>query len=490
VATESVTSSILTSMSSGSGIDITKLARDLADVEKEPKENRITTAKTASEAKISAYAVLKFNVNQLVGVFNSLNDENELATPSASSSYDLKVKVSSTNGSTPSGNYDFSVSSLAAAQRNISNQFSSASESLNSGGAFSLSITTASGTSNTVSIAAGADTPQGIVSAINAANLDVAAALVAESDGTSPNYRVVLTGQTGSSNGFTVSSTLSDADLGFHDSSNGNSQTAGGINSQQSSADASISFNGLALTRSSNVLTDVIEGATVNLLDAHSSGDSTSITIASDRTTLKDKLQTLVSAYNDLRFALDEISDPESEEEEVGGALARDISIIRTVKDTIYRAITQDSSTASGSLNGLRDIGFNFSLSGDLNFDETTFDTVADTSFADVAMMLSAGTNDQSKYDGQAQGLAADAIETLDVLTDSIDGVFTTRTASARKAITDYETQLRELETRMEAVYERYLAQFTVMETLVNQLNSTRESLTDTWANMGNFNKK
>jgi flagellar capping protein FliD len=42
----------------------------------------------------------------------------------------------------------------------------------------------------------------------------------------------------------------------------------------------------------------------------------------------------------------------------------------------------------------------------------------------------------------------------------------------------------------MEAVYERYLAQFTVMETLVNQLNSTRESLTDTWANMGNFNKK
>ena len=490
MSTESVTSSILTSMSSGSGIDITKLARDLTDVEKEPKENRITAAKTASEAKISAFAVLKYNVNQLAGVFNSLNDANELATPAASSANDLKVKVSSTNGSTPTGNYDFSVSSLAAAQRNISNQFSSASQALNSGGAFNLSITTASGTSNTVSIAASADTPQGVVSAINAANLGVSAALVAESGGTSPNYRIVLTGQTGSSNGFTVSSSLSDADLGFHDSSNGNTQSSGGISSQQSSADASISFNGLALTRSSNVLTDVIAGATVNLVGTHSSGDSTSVTIASDRTTLKDKLQTLAAAYNDLRFALDEISDSESEEEEVGGALARDISVIRTVKDTIYRAVTQDSSTASGSVNGLRDIGFNFSLSGDLNFDETTFDTLADTSFSDISVMLSAGTNDQSKYDGQAQGLAADAVETLDVLTDSIDGVFTTRTASARKAITDYEAQLRDLETRMEAVYERYIAQFTVMETLVNQLNSTRESLTDTWANMGNFNKK
>jgi len=28
------------------------------------------------------------------------------------------------------------------------------------------------------------------------------------------------------------------------------------------------------------------------------------------------------------------------------------------------------------------------------------------------------------------------------------------------------------------------------METLVKQLNSTRESLTDTWSNMGNFNNK
>lgn len=489
MSTESVTSSIITNMGSGSGIDITKLARDLTDVEKEPRENRLNVAKTASEAKISAYAVLKYNVNQLVGVFNSLNDANELATPAASSSDALKVKVSSTSGSTPTGNYDFSVSSLAAAQRNISNQFSSASESLNSGGAFNLSITTASGASNTVNIAASADTPQGVVSAINAANLGVSAALVAESGGTSPNYRIVLTGQTGSSNGFTVSSTLSDADLGFHDSSNGNSQSSGGISSQQSSADASISFNGLALTRSSNVLTDVIAGATVNLVGTHSSGDSTSITIASDRTTLKDKLQTLVSAYNDLRFALDEISDPESEEEEVGGALARDISVIRTVKDTIYRAITQDSSTVSGSVNGLRDLGFNFNMTGNLNFDETTFDSVADTSFSDISVMLSAGTNDQSKYDGQAQGLAADAIEVLDVLTDSIDGVFATRTASARTAITRYETQLRDLETRMEAVYERYITQFTVMESLVNQLNSTRESLTDTWANMGKFDK-
>ena len=103
--------------------------------------------------------------------------------------------------------------------------------------------------------------------------------------------------------------------------------------------------------------------------------------------------------------------------------------------------------------------------------------------------MLSAGTNNQSRYDGQSQGLAADAIIKLETLTDSISGIFVTRTESAQTAIKRYEADLQALETRMEAVYERYLKQFTVMESLVNTLNSTRESMATTWENMGNFGK-
>jgi len=103
--------------------------------------------------------------------------------------------------------------------------------------------------------------------------------------------------------------------------------------------------------------------------------------------------------------------------------------------------------------------------------------------------MLSAGTDNQSRYDGQSQGLAIDAIAKLEVLTDSISGIFATRTESTRQKLSSYSEDLLALEVRMDALYERYLSQFTVMETLVKQLNSTRESLTDTWNNMGNFNK-
>ena len=112
------------------------------------------------------------------------------------------------------------------------------------------------------------------------------------------------------------------------------------------------------------------------------------------------------------------------------------------------------------------------------------------SSASDVAMMLSAGTNDQSEYDGQPQGLARDAVTTIEALTDSVDGLFVTRSQSSQNAVSEYEADLEELDVRMTALFDRYIAQFSVMENLVNQLNSTRNSLADTWMNMGNFNKR
>ena len=119
-----------------------------------------------------------------------------------------------------------------------------------------------------------------------------------------------------------------------------------------------------------------------------------------------------------------------------------------------------------------------------------TFDAVMQSSADDVAIMLSAGTDNQSKFDGQPQGLARDAIAEMETLTDSIDGLFATRTQSSITALSGYEEKLEELDVRMSELFDRYIAQFTVMEALVSQLNSTRTSLADTWMNMGNFNNK
>jgi flagellar hook-associated protein 2 len=300
----------------------------------------------------------------------------------------------------------------------------------------------------------------------------------------------MLVGATGASNSFVVSSALSDSDLGFHDTSNGNTADNSGTKSLQNPADAALTYNGVSITRSSNSVNDVIPGVTLSLNGTHSGGATSSVNVVSDQATLKTKLQDLVALYNDVKFAMDELSNPDSEEDEVGGALAKDLATIRTVRDTIYQAVTQDSSTPSGNVKALRDIGVSVTRDGALSFTESTYDTVAASSFDDISVMLSAGTNNQSRYDGQSQGLATDAVIKLETLTDSISGIFVNRTDSAKTAIKRYQADLESLEKRMEAVYERYLQQFTVMESLVNTLNSTRESMSTTWENMGNFNKK
>jgi len=244
------------------------------------------------------------------------------------------------------------------------------------------------------------------------------------------------------------------------------------------------------LERASNNVADALQGVVLDLKSVSASGSTTQIKIEQSQTQIKASLEELVATYNATRYALNEISDPESTDQDVGGALSSDFAAIRQVRSVIYRAVTQNSSTASGTITALRDIGIELTLDGDLKFNELKFDTVMKTSADDVVKMLSAGTDNQSKYDGQAQGLARDAIADIEVLNDSVDGLFATRTNTSLKAIGQYESDLEELDVKMNALFDRYMAQFTVMESLVSQLNSTRTSLADTWMNMGNFNKK
>ena len=137
MATDNIASSVMQTLGGGSGIDIVKLARDLTDVEKLPAEEKINASQEATEAKISALAVLKFNVQALVDQFNALNDASELATPIATSSDSSVVSVTSTDGSAQSGLSNFHVDALATAQRNLSDVYSSTSQAINGGGAVS-----------------------------------------------------------------------------------------------------------------------------------------------------------------------------------------------------------------------------------------------------------------------------------------------------------------------------------------------------------------
>ena len=457
MATSDVASSVLLNMGNGSGIDIIKLARDLADVEVMPQQDRVTRAKTDTEAAISAYAVLKYNVELLTEQFNGLNDAQELATPVAVSSNTSAISIGSTQGSAVSGSHQIDVTQLAASQRNRSSEYTSSTETLNSGSAFDITVTS-NGSTQTISVDAGDDTPAGVVAAINASGTGFTATLI-DTDTAGTNYRIVLQGPSGEDNAFTVSST---PDLGFH--------TAG--NQLQSAANALLKVDGMSIERTSNTISDAISGVTLNL-NAVASG--TSLQVTNDTTTLKEKLEELVATYNVVQVVLNELSDPDSTEEEVGGALSNDMAFVRSVRDAIYAAVTTDSSTPSGDVSALRDLGIELTKTGSLSFNEATYDEVVLNNFSDVVTMLSAGTTNQSAYDGADQGLAFDSMEVINGLMDSIDGIFAVREDTATQQLKTYEDRLLAIELRMEKVYQSYLKQFSVMEDLVNTLNNTRD---------------
>ena len=473
MATSDVASSVLLNMGNGSGIDIIKLARDLADVEVMPQQDRVTRAKTDTEAAISAYAVLKYNVELLTEQFNGLNDAQELATPVAVSSNTSAISIGSTQGSAVSGSHQIDVTQLAASQRNRSSEYTSSTGSLNSGSAFNITVTS-NGSTQTISVDAGDDTPAGVVAAINASGTGFTATLI-DTDTAGTNYRIVLQGPSGEDNAFTVSST---PDLGFH--------TAG--NQLQSAANALLKVDGMIIERTSNTISDAISGVTLNL-NAVASG--TSLQVTNDTTTLKEKLKELVATYNVVQVVLNELSDPDSTEEEVGGALSNDMAFVRSVRDAIYAAVTTDSSTPSGDVSALRDLGIELTKTGSLSFNEATYDEVVLNNFSDVVTMLSAGTTNQSAYDGADQGLAFDSMEVINGLMDSIDGIFAIREDTATQQLKTYEDRLLAIELRMEKVYQSYLKQFSVMEDLVNTLNGTRDYVKqqlDSIANIGQDN--
>ena len=79
--------------------------------------------------------------------------------------------------------------------------------------------------------------------------------------------------------------------------------------------------------------------------------------------------------------------------------------------------------------------------------------------------------------------MAQDIVTVLDGLTNT-NGVITARSTNATAAVTDYQEELATLETRIEALYQRYLGQFSVMEGMMAKMNSTKDYLTGQLENL------
>jgi flagellar hook-associated protein 2 len=299
--------------------------------------------------------------------------------------------------------------------------------------------------------------------AINDANKGVTATLV-DTGGDGTNYRIMLSGTSGTDSAFAITSSISD-DLGFGDSDK----------TMQVAQDSIIDYDGLTITRSSNQVSDVIAGATLSLNATTLS--SVRLTITSDTSALTASVSAVVTAYNKLQDLFNNLGTAsETSADTMNGALSKDSSMINQLKSTIRSAIFSDSGTKAGDIDGIRDLGISISQTGKMTFSQTKFSAAVATDYTNVVTMLTANTSNQSLFSTSEKGLSQDVADILKGLTDTA-GVITVRSKNADKTVLTHSAELVTLEKRMEAVYQRYLSQFAAMETVMASMDGTKDYL-------------
>jgi flagellar hook-associated protein 2 len=417
-----------------------------------------------SEARLSGYGVVRYSLQTLKDAFSALKDASDFASITPRSSQSDAVGVTAAAGA-PAGRYTVQVDQLASAQRDASAGYAASSTALNGGVAFDLTLTVGSGAAQTINVTTA--TVGGVVSAINSADLGVSAQLV-NVGGTDP-YRIVVTGQTGADNSFSLTSAA--ADLSF-------------ATSLGSAADASFSINGLSMTRTTNSVSDAVEGVTFELYAPTAedgSGNPIPATVDLNRDTagVRQKIEALVAAYNEAEDNFKILADRKSEVEEFGGALAGD-STLGSLRSQLRSLVTANSSSPSGTITAARDVGLSFDRNGVLQLDSAKLDAALQTGFADVAAMFTADAENQSVYSVAPGGLAGDAFKRIDALLRS-DGLLATQTTSASADINRHKADLEKMEARMTQLLERYTRQFSAMESIVGDATSLRTGLTSSF---------
>ena len=561
---------VVSAMGAGSGIDTKSLANSLVAAEKAPRETAINRNISKNEATVSGYAAVKYALTTLQTAFDDLKDTSDFKSISATNSNTSAFTATVTSGA-DAGSHSVLVHSLASAQRNTGTVgFASASTAINGGSAMSLAVTVAQSSTGTVGfastttsinagaamtltlggtafpgadtieVAAGNDTPAGIVDAINNAGLSVSASLVNTGDATSP-YKVVVTGAAGTAGAFSLSSSASGIDFDTTIKSASTStitidagsdtptgvvaavnKAGAGLSAQlintgdpstpykvvvtgtsgqynafsitssvsalnfdtalQTASDASLTVDGIAVTSSSNTLTAAIAGVSLNLLAT--TNTAATVVLTNDVSAANAKITALVTAYNETLDLFDELTNAKSTLETYGGTMAGNSSL-NAIRNTLRSMVTSDSSSASssGALSALRDIGIEINSKGRLTTNTVVLDMALRFNFSDTVSLLSGNQENQSAYDSAASGLAGDASKSLITML-SKTGTIARESENATTRIVKYQDDLAALEDRMAMLLTRYTKQFASMDSIVGQTRSTQTGLTSSFAGL------
>jgi len=326
----------------------------------------IEARRALEDAKLLSFQDLKDRLQTFKSIVTTFNTEAEFLSTKAdffnNNGTDTNSVVSlSTSSQATSGTFSLTVNNLAQESKLVSDGFASTSGAVTEG-TFVIVVGSASAT---ITIDSSNNTADGLRLAINNSGLDVKATFPNDGDATNP-IRLVLSGtQTGLDNSVSIASST----VTF-------SQT-------QAAENANFVLDGVAVTKSSNTVTDVIDGT---ILTLESAGSGT-ITLSSDTDAIKETIQTFVDGFNELMVHLNEELALDVDTGETSVLFAN--FTVQNLQQTLRAIPSNKILGVSGNFSYLSQIGIRTSIDGTLIIDDGELSDALAADIGNVSQLFS-----------------------------------------------------------------------------------------------------
>jgi len=390
----------VTSSGSASGLDVNSIVSALVNADKGTLNN-LTAQQKSYQSKLSAIGTLKSAIATYQTAMSGLTSASKFNAQVVTAG-DNSVFTATASGNASVSNYAVTVSQLAQPQKLALAGFTNTTDVVGTG---TLNISfgnydsgTNTFTSNTskpgvsIVIDSSNNTLAGVRDAINAAGAGVTATIV--NDGSASGNRLVITSKdSGLQN--TIKISVADSSDGSNTDASGLSQlaydptaTSGAgknLTEMQAAKNAILNIDGIAVNKSSNTITDAIDGVTLNLLKI-SSGSPVSLSVSNDSTTVQASVTAFVNAYNALDKTIRSLTSYDATTQ-VAGLLLGD-STVNTIANQLKATVTK--SLGTDTLSSLSQIGVAFQRDGSLAVDSTKLQSAITNNFSSISALFTA----------------------------------------------------------------------------------------------------
>jgi len=466
------------------GLPTDDIISQLMEIERQPLD-RLEARKETEATRLQAFKQLDTRLDALREAVGAMNITSEVRSSSINLSSEDAFTASSDGAS--SGSYDVAVVQLAQVQKTVSASMSSQIASMGTG-TFTVG-------DETITLDENNNTLLGLVAEINArAETTGVHATIINNGGEDNPYHLVLTGQDATTS-FTASSNIVDSE---------GSEVDFNLTQTRSAQQAIAIVDGIEVTSDSNTMSGVIAGVTLHLNDVSEVTSAegveppeyktTLMTVEPDTSTLKEKISTFVSSYNEImdwisagydEFGATRPTETEIEDgaEDILSDVVRGDSAVNSVKRQLQNLLSS-TVDAEGSFKVLSQLGISTQQDGSINLNEATLDEALQNDFDGVVTLL-AGDDD-------SPGVMKNFNTALLQLTGASSGLYAEKQDRYDSAVSRIDDQILRMEPLMDKKEATLRARFSAMELLVSDMNSQSTFLTqqmDMLTNMLTGNK-